>query len=224
MLEKPGNYVLPATDVRRWNSVESKIEGLASDVTLQVAANAAGVSSVGASASRWNWGDIVQLAADHRLSALIALVVLALLAWFAPRLAQASRFANGNAAKAGSIICFFERLRQATRRGDARGPISHCWNGCAFEPTAPLYSVEALKAAARDSALDLQLNSIEHELFAPDRGDAAWSPRELLRRVSAARRNLRRRAVGGARTSLPGQLNPTQGQRASARGRRMPAR
>jgi hypothetical protein len=228
MLEKPGNYVLPATDVRRWNSVESKIEVAHLDaVTLQVAANAAGVSSVGASASRWNWGDIVQLAADHRLSALIALVVLALLAWFAPRLAQtiAIRQRQRRESWLRFESCFFERLRQATRRGDARGAYFALLEWLQrFEPTAPLHSVEALKAAARDSALDLQLNSIEHELFAPDRGDAAWSPRELLRRVSAARRNLRRRAVGGARTSLPGQLNPTQGQRASARGRRMPAR
>jgi hypothetical protein len=228
MLEKPGNYVLPATDMRWWNSADNKIEIAHLDaVTLQVAANPGVASPIGASASRWNWQGIVRLVANHWLPASIAVVVLALLAWLAPRLTRiiARRQRQRRESWLQSESYFFQRLRHAARRGDARSAYFALLEWLQrFEPTAPLHTVEALKTAAHDPALDRQISSIERELFAPGHDGAAWSPHQLLRSVSAARRGLRRKPVGGARASLPRQLNPTQDQPASAHGRRMPAR
>jgi hypothetical protein len=165
--------------------------------------------------------------ADHWPLTLIAVAVLALLGWFAPRLARtiALRRRQRREAWLQSESYFFDRLRHAARRGEARAAYFALLDWLQrFEPTAPLHTVEALKAAARDPALDRQISSLERELFAPDRGSAAWSPHQLLSRVGAARRGLRRKAVGGARASLPRQLNPTRGPPAAVRGRRMPAR
>ena len=230
MLEKPGDYLLPAIDVRWWNPADGRIETAHLDaVALQVAGNPAaqGTAAVNVGGARQSLNSFFDFVADHWLLTLIAVAILALLGWFAPRLARtiALRRQQRREAWLQSESYFFDRLRHAARRGDARAAYFALLDWLQrFEPTAPLHTVEALKAAARDPALDRQISSIERELFAPDRNGAAWSPHQLLRRVSAARRGLRRQAVGGARASLPRQLNPTQGQPAAARSRRMPAR
>ena len=72
ILQRPGDYALPAIDVRWWNAGEGRIETAHLDaVTLQVAANPA-VQPVGASApkAQFNWATIADLVADHWLFAL----------------------------------------------------------------------------------------------------------------------------------------------------------
>jgi hypothetical protein len=73
--------------------------------------------------------------------------------------------------------------------------------------------------------LDQELGAIEQQLFAPNRGTANWSGAKLLRRVSAARRTLQRRAARAVTDhSLPQQLNPVSGRAAPDRRYRLPAR
>jgi hypothetical protein len=230
MLEKPGDYLLPAIDVRWWNPADGRIETAHLDaVALQVAGNptAQGTAAATEGGVRQSLNSSFEFVADHWLLTLIAVAILALLGWFAPRLtrAVALRRQQHREAWLQSESYFFERLRHAARRGDARAAYFALLDWLQrFEPTAPLHTVEAFKAVAQDPALDRQINSIERELFASDHNGAAWSPHQLLDRVSAARRGLRRKAVGGARASLPRQLNPSQCPPAEARGRRMPAR
>jgi hypothetical protein len=230
MLEKPGDYVLPAIDVRWWNPADGRIETAHLDaVALQVAGNPAAQGTAAATEDgvRQSLNSSFEFVADHWLLTLIAVAILALLGWFAPRLVRtiALRRHQRREAWLQSESYFFDRLRHAARRGDAQAAYFALLDWLQrFEPTAPLHTIEALKAAARDPALDHQISSIERELFAPHHNGAAWSPHQLLRRVGAARRGLRRKAVGGARASLPRQLNPSQCPPAEARGRRMPAR
>lgn len=230
MLEKPGNYTLPAIDVRWWNPAESKIETVHLDaVTLQVvpnpAAQAAVASSEGVSRSVESLLDVI---AEHWRFGLIALVGLALVARFAPRLAQniVRRRRQRREAWLRSEPYFFGRLRQAARRDDAKVAYFALLDWLQrFEPSAPSHTVGSLKAMARDPGLDRAISSIERELFASDHGNDVSSPRQLLREVSAARRNLgRRHTVGIGKASLPQELNPTKDQRVSPHGRRMPAR
>ncbi len=77
ILQRPGDYVLPAIDVRWWNAGEGRVETAHVDaVTMQVAPNPA-VQSAGASApkARLNWTAIVDLMADHWRFALLATLV-----------------------------------------------------------------------------------------------------------------------------------------------------
>ena len=226
MLEKPGDYLLPAIDARWWNAGESRTEIAHLDaVRLQVAGNPAaeGSGAVNVGGVRQSLNSFFDFVADHWPLALIVLAILVLLAWLAPRLARtiALRRQEHREAWLQSESYFFDRLRHAARRGDARTAYFALLDW--LQRLEPPHTVEAFKAVARDPALDHQISSLEHELFAPDHSDAAWSPHQLLRRISAARRGLRRKSVGRANASLP-QLNPTQGRPAAARGRRMPAR
>ena len=77
ILQRPGDYVLPAIDVRWWNAGEGRVETAHLDaVTMQVAPNPA-VQPAGTSApkARLNWTAIVDLIADHWLLALLATLV-----------------------------------------------------------------------------------------------------------------------------------------------------
>jgi hypothetical protein len=84
--------------------------------------------------------------------------------------------------------------------------------------------VEAFKVAAGDPELDREIDAIEAELFAAEREAGRWSRRQLLHRVSAARRRLRRRAGRRGNMRLPQQLNPVDASSASAHAGRKPAR
>ena len=79
MLQRPGNYLLPAIDVGWWNVDAGKVELAHLDaVPLQVAANPAvqGVPSAGATGARWNWDAIIDFIADHWLTESLALAAL----------------------------------------------------------------------------------------------------------------------------------------------------
>jgi hypothetical protein len=226
VLEKPGDYVLPAVDVRWWNAGEGKIESAHIDaVALHVAASSASASSA-VSSGRWSWNNIVDLIADHWLLGLIAVAVLALLGTLAPRLARtiARNHRQRREAWLQSEPYFFDRLRHAARRGDARTIYFALLDWLQrFEPAAPRHTVESFKATARDPALDLEIDALQAKLFAPHREAVDWSPRQLVRHVGAARRSLRVRAGQTARTALPQQLNPG-GDTVQVRAQRKPAR
>ena len=86
ILQRPGDYVLPAIDVRWWNAGEERVETAHLDaVTMQVAANpAVQPSGSGAPKARFDWAGIVDLIADHWLFALLATIVTAGLIRIAP--------------------------------------------------------------------------------------------------------------------------------------------
>ena len=226
MLEKAGDYVLPAIDVRWWNAAEAKVDIAHLDaVPLQVAANPAAASSATSSA-RWN--GLVDLVTDHWLFGLIAVTALVLLARFAPRLTGpiARHHRRRRAAWLESESCYFGRLRHAARLGDARAVYFAllAWLQ-RFEPTAPLHNLESLKTAARDLALDREIDALQATLFAPHRETADWSPRQLLRRAGAARRTLLRQSARSERLhALPERLNPIRDPAPSHRQWRVPAR
>ncbi|WP_456633035.1 BatD family protein [Bradyrhizobium sp. USDA 10063] len=230
MLEQPGDYLLPAIDIRWWNADEGRVEFAHLDaVPLQVVANPAAESAAvaGEAGARWNWGRLLDLVADHWALAVLALAALAGLGWIAPRAAQAvaARYRHCREAYLRSESFAFSRLRRAARRGDAKAAYFTLLDWLQrFEPVAPLHTVESLKSAARDPALDRQIGAIEQKLFAPCRDADAWSPHQWLRLLSATRRRLRRRAAHSARIRFPQQLNPVEDRAASAHRRRMPAR
>jgi hypothetical protein len=230
MLEQPGDYLLPAIDIRWWNADERKIELAHLDaVPLQVEANPAAESAAVAadSGARWNWGRLLDLVADHWALAVLALAVLAVLGWITPRAAQAMAmgYRHRREAYLRSESFAFSRLRRAARRGDSKAAYFALLDWLQrFEPIAPLHTVESLKAAARNPALDLQIGAIERKLFAPHCDADAWSPHQWLRLLGATRRRLWRQAARSARIRSSQHLNPVDDRAASSHCRRMPAR
>src|SRR5215470_2266444 len=231
MLQRPGNYVLPAIDIAWWNTGSGKIERIHLDeVPLAVAVNPAEPTAGTASGegARRSVNAIVDLLAEHWLIALLALAALAIAGWFAPRVVRAiiARRKRRQAAYLQSEEFSFHQFRHAARRGDARTIYFALLDWLQrFEPAAPDHTIHSLKAAANDAALESELGSIERQLFAPQPGAGHWSPRRLLRHVSLARRDLRRRAAGGGETRrLPSQLNPAGDLVSPGRVRRLPAR
>jgi oxygen tolerance protein BatD len=229
MLERPGDYLLPAIDIRWWNAGEGKIELAHLDaVPLQVAANPAAESAAAADAGAgWNWGRLVDLVADHWAFVVLAFAALAVLGSITPRVAQtmAAGYRYRREAYLRSESFAFSRLRRAARRGDAKAAYFALLDWLQrFEPVAPLHTVESLKSAAGDPVLDLQIGAIEQRLFAPRRDADVWSLHQWLRVLSATRRRLRRRASRSARIRSSKHLNPVDDHAASVHRRRVPAR
>jgi hypothetical protein len=231
MIERPGDYLLPAIDVRWWNVSTGKIELAHLDaVALQVAASPAAQnpSAVNEGGARGIPEMLFDFVVDHWLFGLLALAALALLAWFAPRAWRSVVAVHRRRyeARLKSEAYFFDRLRQAARREDPRAAYFALLDWLQrFEPAAPLHSVESLKAAADDPTLDREIDAIERQLFASRREAADWSPRQLLRRLSTARRTLRRQSIRGEqRRALPERINPVTDAVAPYRQWRTPAR
>jgi hypothetical protein len=229
MSEAAGNYVLPAIDISWWNAADGRIERTHLDaVTLQVAANPLAVPSTRASAARFNWNAIVDFVADQWLLALIILAAIALLTWFAPRVLKAlfAILRQRREAWLQSESFFFNRLRHAARRGDARAAYFALLDWLQrFEPAAPLHSIEALKTATSDRALTQEIDALETHLFAPrGRSASAYSLRRFLRHLSGARRTLQRSPRGEGAHALPQRLNPIRDPVPSHHQWRAPAR
>src|SRR5262249_40639590 len=87
MLQRPGNYELPAIDVEWWNVAAQRIERTHLDaVPLQVAANPnAPVVAPAAQGAGLNWDAVLDFLWGHWLLVTIALLALAGAAWIAPR-------------------------------------------------------------------------------------------------------------------------------------------
>ncbi len=214
MLQKPGDYELPAIDLGWWNVTEQKIEQVHLDaVSMQVAANTAQpAATVDESASRWNWDTLIDYVCDHWLLAVVALVAFTVLVWIAPRIVRAiaARYRQSREAYLRSEAWSFEQFRRAARHGDAKAAYFALLDWLQrFAPVAPDHSLEALKAASRDPRLNQEIGSVERRLFAADRSNGDWSPAQLLRRVSIARRTLQRQASWAETPRpLPQRLNP----------------
>src|SRR5689334_10802892 len=89
-----------------------------------------------------------------------------------------------------------------------RGPPTSLYWLPHLDAVAPDHTIAAMKEAARDPALDRQIDAIEAEMFAPPHQAQPRSPRHLRRRLEAARRDLRRVLRTGPER-LPRDLNPT---------------
>lgn len=231
MLQRPGNYVLPAIDIAWWNVGSGKIERIHLDeVSLTVAVNPAepAAGAVGGQGSRRSLDAIVDLVAEHWLIALLALVTLGIIGWFAPHAVRAVRAERKrrHATYLQSEEFSFHQFRHAARSGDARAIYFAMLDWLQrFEPAAPDHTIQALKAVAKDEALDAEFGSIEQQLFGPQPSAGHWSPRRLLRQVTVARRKLRRgAAVSGTSQQLPSELNPAGGLVSPGGVRRLPAR
>ncbi|MCP4620134.1 MAG: protein BatD [Bradyrhizobium sp.] len=231
MLQRPGNYVLPAIDMAWWNIGSGKVERIHLDeVPLAVAVNPAepAAGAAGGQGARRNFDAAVDLLAEHWLIALLALAALGIAGWFAPRAIRAVSAGRKrrHAAYLQSEEFSFHQFRHAARRGDARAIYFALLDWLQrFEPAAPDHTIQALKAAANDATLEAELESIERQLFAPQPGAGHWTPRRLLRQVTLARRDLRRRAAGRSEArQLPPELNPAGGLVSPGRVRRLPAR
>lgn len=212
ILQRAGEYVLPAIDVRWWNVAEGRIETAHLDsVTMQVAVNPA-VQTAGANAParRSNWAAIGDFVLDHWIGAILALAGLAVLGWIVPRGARAiaTHYRRHRLAYLHSEQFSFDRLRHVVRSGDARQSYFALLEW--LQRFGPAGSVTALKAAARDPVLERELTSLEAQLFACQPNSTAdWSPRRFSRHIGSARRSLRKESIRReALTALPTQLNP----------------
>jgi hypothetical protein len=229
MLQRPGDYVLPAIDVNWWNISTQKIEHAHIDaVSFQVQANPAqSASAAGAMSSRLDWDAMIDFIADHWLVTTSALIAFAAMAWVAPRTVRAiaAKLRSRREAYLRSEAWSFGQFRRAARHGDAQTTYFALLDWLQrFSPVAPDHSLDALKTLARDDALDSEIGSIERKLFAPDASDGSCSPSRLHRQVSAARRKLQRQgALSETTRSLPRRLNPVGRIEADQR-RRPPAR
>ncbi|MDE5460334.1 BatD family protein [Bradyrhizobium sp. CSS354] len=230
MLERPGDYVLPAIDFGWWNVGSGKVETVHLDVVpLKVAVNPAalGTAPAGGSSRSWTWDGFVDFAAEHWPFALLAVLGIAALAWFGPGVVR--RFADHHRrrrqANLQSEAFAFGRLRRAVRHRDARAAYFALLDWLPHLDAAPPdNTLGAFKAIARDPSLDLQLGVLEGELFGAQRDAGHWSPSQLWRGVAVARRSVRSRARVHTNTRLPQHLNPAAASSASAYVGRKPAR
>jgi hypothetical protein len=227
MLEKPGDHLLPAIDVRWWDLASGKVETIHLDaIALHVAA---GLGSQANAPRASAWAEVVGLVLDHWRLAVLAAIALAVTAWFLPRGVRtiAAGWRRRHRQYLQSEAWSFRQWRRTARSGDAKATYFALLGWLQrFEPLAPDHSLETLKAAAQDATLDREIGTIERQLFAPGRGSStSWSGTKLLRRVSAVRKTLQRRpARDETAYSLPRRLNPISGRAVPDRRHRLPAR
>jgi hypothetical protein len=211
MLERPGEYSLPAIDIGWWNVGAGKIERIHLDaVALKVAANPA--VEAGAQPSSWSPDELIDIISVHWRLAVLMLAGIAALAWVAPSAVRriAGDLRCRRIAYLNSEAWSFRQLRQAARH---RSPdtIYFALLGWLqrFEPLGSERTVDALTSAAGDQDLDQQIDALRRELFGAGRQARGWSPRRLMRHVGSARRTLRRRSRRTDNVpALPRQINP----------------
>ena len=155
MLERPGNYVLPAIDVGWWNISAQKVDRTHLDaVSLQVA----GIPGQQAPASgdtvnpRWNWDALFDFVADHWFLAVLAFVVIAVLAWTAPRAVRAiaGRQRRRREAYLESEVRSFAQFRSAVRSEHAAAAYFALLDWLQrFAPVAPEHSLESSRRRRR---------------------------------------------------------------------------
>ncbi|MFT4119711.1 BatD family protein [Bradyrhizobium sp.] len=229
MIESAGGYALPAIDIGWWNIGSGRIEQAHLDaVPFDAAANPAAGSTAPADRAdqRWNWAVLTDLAADHWRLILLGAVGIAGLGWLTPGIARRITDARRRRREAyrRSEAFAFSRLRRAARRRDARSTYFALLDWLPhLDAAEPLDTLSAFKGAARDPALDREIDVIEAELFARQRDPhSRWSPRLLLHHAAAARRDLRRRSGRG--DAARRDLNPNGVSRTREYAGRTPAR
>jgi hypothetical protein len=213
MLERPGDFTLPALELAWWNVREQAVARSRVDpVALHVTGVPASVSSPAAPAAQPLWRKLMLFGLDRWRAALLAMVALGALAWALPPAVRgiSAALRRRRDAYRRSEAFSFSRLRAAARRGDARRTYAALLDWLPrFAPAAPTHTIGALRQAARDPMLDHEIALIERELFAPQPGPGARAPRRLVTRISAARRRLlRQQRHPEPPGALPDALNP----------------
>lgn len=216
MLERAGDYVLPAIDMTWWRFSDNSLQHAhVEPLSLHVAENPALQAAARTDAvHRWDWRRWLDWILEHWLMILLAACVAVAVAWVARPVFR-------------KLAAWYGLLQQAYRRSEWRAYArlrTAAWRGHAgntynallvwldhIEPAAASRSIGALKAAAQDPLLDRELSRLESHLFAARPEPAAWSPHRLMRRLAVARRRLKtRRPVVGETNVLPA-LNPQAG-------------
>lgn len=230
MLERPGDYSLPAINFEWWNAGSGKVEQVHLDaIPFKVAGDQAArtMAPIDGSRRSWTWDRLVDLVAEHWLAAVLAVAIAVALAWFGPgmirRIADRHR-RRRNTYRQSEAFAFY-RLRRALCARDPRTAYFALLDWLPhLDAVPPDNTLGAFRAVVCDPALDRQLGALENELFAQQRDADRWTPRQLLHGVSAARRSLRSRVGRRKTTPLPQDLNPTAASNAAAYAGRKPAR
>lgn len=223
MVERSGRYVLPSVDFDWWNAVSGKVERVDLDaITLDVHP---GPPGGGATSSRsWTWGGIVDAVVNHWPLIVVASVVLAAMACFAPRAVRriAAALRRRRVSYLRSEAWAFRRLGAEARTGEASGFYFAMLGWLQkFEPVARVGTVDALMSAASDPVIERQIVQLRAELFAPTGSPSVWSARKLMRHVRAVRRNIRRDRGTECASALPRDINPIGARNAPAMNRRV---
>jgi BatD DUF11 like domain len=229
MLERPGDYSLPAIEIDWWDTVSGKIERILLDaVPFSVAAipGVANEMSMGGSGRGWTWTGIRDLLADNWLVILCAAAVAAGLGLIAPRVIRrvTAEHRRRRDAYRRSEAFAFNRLRRAIGRHDAGQTYSALLDWLPRLNAAPENTAAAFRAVSGDPALDEQITALESTLFGDRRNATPWSPAEMLHHLVAARRNLRPRERRAHGSGLPQYINPAGTSNMPAHERRRPAR
>ena len=229
MMEKPGDYLLPALAMRWWNVRTDRIETARADtIALHVLdhpqAARAPSAPPGAASS---WDAVTGFIGGHWPLLLAGLAAVSALVWLSPRALRAivawcrKRRDAYLASEAWSFAC----LLAAARHRDAGKIYMALMNWLVrFDPIAPAHTIAALRAAAQDRALDHALDAIERHLFAPQGGARAWSAGKLVAALAAARWRLRHATRARTAEALPRDINLAAIRPSAARHRRSVAR
>lgn len=218
MLQKPGDFVLPAIDIAWWRFGGGAIQHARVDpVALHVADNPAlRPASQAKEARGWDWRRALDWLLEHWRAALIGVGIAGALAWTARPvfgMCQAWYRRRRSAYLASEARAFALLRRVARGDDDAKtyaallGWLSH------VDELVPPHSVRGLKAAVQDVELDRELALLERRLFT-NGAPADGAPRVLVQRLAHVRRHLRVKSVEGVGNSvLPASLNPQSGDR-----------
>jgi hypothetical protein len=222
VLQQAGKFVIPAIDIAWWNVRDGKIEHAAADAVVFDIAESPAVQSRGGSSNPLSWRQIVLFIADHWWELMLIIIAGSAAARFgrATTVRLQNRVRRHRDAYRRSEAFAFAKFRAAARQGDPGkayfGLLN--WLEC-FEPGTPL---RTFRAAAHDAELDHEIAAIESRLFGSGSPiEARRSLVHLSRRVSIARRHLRRMAIA-RRSPLPATLNP--GRSRTVACQRPPAR
>ena len=229
MLQRAGEFLLPAIEIRWWNVAAERIESARLDaVALQVMDNPAAGTASPPQEARSHWRRLADAAVEHWPSLIGGTALLLVLAWLLPRLTRAlvRRYRQRREIYLRSEAYAFARLRAAARgRDPSRAYFALLDWLDHFAPLGADRTVAALRRAGEDPALDAELAAIERRLFAPKADPAGWSGRTMLRHLRGARHRLRRRAgYHQPAPTLPPDLNPVTPPRQAARRQRAVAR
>ena len=213
MAIKPGAYMLPAIEVGWWDVRNGRIaRSSVGAVPLRVVAGAASAPAPSTKTPPRAWTVITLIRENKALSAVVLLGLLGLAA-IAPSAARTATnwLRQQRDAYLASEAWSFRKLRAAARHNNPREVYTALLDWVRrLEPLAPVHNVATLTATANDAGLAAQVAALESQLFSRQSATDAWSARDLLHRLAAARRRLRRRSTrAGPARPLPAQLNPT---------------
>lgn len=219
MLQKAGDFVLPAIDIAWWRFGGDAIQRAHADaVTLRVADNPALRPATPATVARgWDWRRALDWLFEHWRAVLIAAGVVAALAWIARSAFEVCQawYRQQRSAYLASETRAFVQLLRAARKNESAGLyeallawLSH------IDGLVPPHSMRGLKVAAQDPILDRELAVLERKLFSNEARPDRWSSRIVMSRLAKVRRHLRARPGGSLRNNgLPVTLNPQSGDR-----------